>query len=274
MNAARTPPATTALVVGVLLLLAITAWGCLGDRTARSRFVAMQAALGLGGVVYAGGLLWLYMTSFDAYEGPRLASFDRYMGTYALIACLALVPVLVDGWGRDRRRNLGVGIATAIALGLLVRQGPYDALSRLGAPVASLTPLRVSLREAVPVPAQLATPGRRCYVVWQDSNGLEFWTLRYELAPRLVAQSDWRHEPWSLGEPYGPDDAWSRPVSLRAWSDMLKRGYDYVLVGHADAAFTQRYQRLFDRPVAAGLYRVEPRSDGWVTLRWLPRSGG
>lgn len=47
----------------------------------------------LGGLGYAFVMLTLYTSSFGPEEGPALASFDRYMGTYALI--LFLTPALI-----------------------------------------------------------------------------------------------------------------------------------------------------------------------------------
>jgi hypothetical protein len=259
-------------VIGTLGLLGLLGLALVGVcRRARSSedrvgLLALHGALAVGAILYVLGLLWLYLTAFDAYEGPRLASFDRYMGTYVLAWALVLAAPLFESTRRGAPGRWGAVAAIALMLGLLVRWGPYDALGRLASPAPGLSPLRQSLQGRVPAAAAIA-PGR-CYVVWQHTSGLEFWILRYELAPRLVAQLAWRTAPFSLGAPYGPDDAWTRPIGARAWSDQLKAGYEYVLVGHADAAFAARYGRLFGRPGPAleGFYRVGPGADGWVSL--------
>jgi hypothetical protein len=274
MNARRTPPVTTVVWLAALLALLLAAWWGLKEPGQRARFLAMQGALGLGAIVYVGGLLWLYLTSFNAYEGPRLASFERYMGIYALIWSQVLVVHFVDAWGTDRRRQAVVAVVAVLVVGLLVRQGPYDGLSRLWAPTPGLSPVRQQLQAQVAGASGLAG---RCYVVWQNTSGLEYWMLRYELAPHLTGQTDWAKQPWSLGAPYGPDDVWTRPLDARAWSDVLKQGFDYVLVGHADAMFTRRFGRLFERAgqrSPAGMYRVVPQADGWVKLHPVKPQAG
>jgi hypothetical protein len=190
------------------------------------------------------------------------------MGLYALAWGLVLAVQLFEAARAEGRwRWVALG-AIAVFIGILIRWGPYDGLSRLTTPAPPLLPLREALRtNHLPDPAVLAPDKRRVYVVWQNTTGLEFWMLRYEMAPRLVGQLNWSREPFSLGAPYGPDDAFTRPMTARAWSDMLKAGYDYVLVGHADAGFARQFGRLFPAGVREGLYEVVPGPDGWVALR-------
>lgn len=266
-NIQRRPVISTLGWLGLLGLGLFVVWHCLPAGSARRRFVALHLGLALGAVVYVGGLLWLYLTAFNAYEGPRLASFDRYMGLYALAWGLVLAVQLFEAARAEGVwRWVGVG-AIAVFIGLLVRWGPYDGLSRLTTPAPPLLALRQELRaNHLPDPGALAPDRRRVYVVWQNTSGLEFWILRYEMAPRLVGQLNWSREPFSLGEPYGAEDVFTRPMSARAWSDMLKVGFDYVLIGHADAGFARHYGRLFPGGVREGLYTVVPQPDGWVAL--------
>jgi hypothetical protein len=267
-NVQRRPVIGTLGWLALLGLGLLVVWRGLRQPADRARFAALHLGLAVGGVAYAAGLLWLYLTAFNADEGPRLASFDRYMGTYALVWGLVLAVQLLALMRADGRWRWAATAALAVFLGLLVRFGPYDALSRLAAPAPQLSGLRAQLRaQHLPDPAVLAPGKRRCYVVWQDTSGLEFWMLRYELAPRLVGQTDWVGDAFSLGEPYGTGDVYTRAISARAWSDRLRAGYDYVLVGHADAPFAARFGRLFPGGVRAGFYAVAPQPDGWVALR-------
>ncbi|HSA99814.1 MAG TPA: hypothetical protein VLE49_04135, partial [Anaerolineales bacterium] len=69
------------LLVSVALFLFL--WRATpADQADRLRRFAPIVALFAGFVPYLGILLALYLFSFSPYEGPRLASFDRYANTY------------------------------------------------------------------------------------------------------------------------------------------------------------------------------------------------
>jgi len=253
----------------LILILALGAFAAarkekrgLENLQVRAAFLWMLA----GFCIYAFGLLILYLYSFSSYEGPRLASFGRYMGVFFIgwsfvtaAFFLRLPSAEVPSRPVTYAKTLII-LAAAIALGsVLVRRDSPEKVR-----------LHREIREKAAYASSKTPANSRIYVVWQASDGFEPQVLAYELAPRITST---RGGSWSLGKPYAPGDVWTADVQAADWRRILK-DYDFVLLGNADKVFWDRFGGLFgDREKVRGeyLFKVTVKN-GKLELRAVPHS--
>lgn len=223
-------------------------------RGERFDFTATIVVL-VGAVLYTVGLLVLYLFRFGDYEAVRLASFDRYLGTYwagvAMLLSLAAIRLVVEqGWPRNpttaRRGPRALPAGTAFALAWLLVVVILTPVRPLGGFVIDTLikhrEPRASIAEAQAVRAAGVTDTDRVWVISEFSTGLEYWQLRYELMPTRVNDGY-----WSLGTPQDDADVWTADVSPAKWAAQL-RDYDYVFIDASSASFVRAYGSLFENP--------------------------
>jgi hypothetical protein len=191
--------------------------------------VALIILIG-GNLLFAAIQLLFYMYAFDEYEALALASFRRFQNTYYLAWALSTFSLLFLSLPDSSSLNMArlrkffycTVLAAIISLGFrVVSPGSISELSRQE---------RISLRawvENLPLPADNHS---KIYIVWQGSNGFEFWKVYHEVLPRMT-----NSHCYSLGPPHFANDIWSCPYDDARFRAEL-RGYDYLLVagGYGD----------------------------------------
>ncbi|CAO0820150.1 DUF2029 domain-containing protein [Desulfarculales bacterium] len=230
---------------GLLVLAGVlrhrgTAW--------RWRLLRVWLLMLVFGAFYLVGLMLLYMFSFSEFEGPRLASFVRYVNTM-------VIPLALLGWGfalptRDdppgdqhpsgARQHLLVACLALFAV-ILASQTPswsgmpkWLAKGDASQDRALITPMAEVVKKSV-------STEKKVFVIWQNSSGRNFHIIRYEIAPRPT--NKWY---FSLGEPYFDGDVWTEPLTLEAWAQMLTaEKFDYLFLAKADRQFWERFGTLF-----------------------------
>ncbi len=234
--------------LGLCVLILVGAGFLAADRTRKAQAWSLVPILLLLSLVYATGLLVLYQFSFSTYEGPRLASFCRYMNSFLLGAWLIAVtvfihalreqetrrdsPILLPGGFRLRR----VVLVLLVLFCLVETPRPCDIPLRASAPRQ-----RVRLLPWACWLGAHAKPEWRIYFIHQGSKGLEHLIMRYDSLPARVG-----NEPSSLGKPLYPGDVWTAGYSREQWEGILtKKGYTHVFVSHADPGFWQDFGPLF-----------------------------
>lgn len=104
------------LFVGALWLV----WWMFKKTLDKKETVLLGVLLVVGAVGYAVAMLMLYVMAFGSYEGPSLASFNRYMGTYVMIMLVAVVMIVV--WqASELKRRVAV---YAMMMGLMLVTAP------------------------------------------------------------------------------------------------------------------------------------------------------
>ena len=117
------------------------------------------------------------------------------------------------------------------------------------------TLLHENIREKAAYAISRTPADARIYIIWQESDGFEPRVMAYELSPRITST---KGGSWSLGKPYGPEDVWTVAIYPEDWQSVLK-GYDYVLIGHADKPFWDNFGFMFaplPLPPANHLFKV------------------
>ena len=57
-----------------------------------------------GGIAYSFAMLLLYIFSFNDFEGPLLASYERYLGTYIYLGFVLLIFILFDVYSKNNKK--------------------------------------------------------------------------------------------------------------------------------------------------------------------------
>ncbi|MFH1033694.1 MAG: hypothetical protein V1806_04235 [Pseudomonadota bacterium] len=256
-------------LVGLLILA-----GFLRHRqgAARWRMARAWVLMLTFGAFYLVGLALLYMFSFSEFEGPRLASFGRYVNTL-------LIPMTMMAWGfalpghddppKDQRlggwRRLVFMACLAVFTITLASQAPswpgmpkWLAKGDASQDRAVITPMAEVVKKAVPT-------DKKVFVIWQNSSGRNFHIIRYEIAPRPT--NKWF---FSLGKPYFEGDVWTEPLTLESWAQMLTdEKFDFVFLARADRQFWQRFGGLFSpgtRPEMDLVFKVVSDPEHGVIL--------
>ncbi|WP_061249393.1 hypothetical protein [Leptospira alstonii] len=189
-------------------------------------------------VMYTFGLLLMYLYSFGDYEGPRLASFERYMGIIFLAWAIVIWGFLLQA--ADQEKKYYSYILKGIAFVCVLSLSPARAAGFVFLSPQPL-PIRTEIRSLLSGVTSNIENDKKVYIVWQNTTGFEPWILAYELLPRITST---RSMGWSLGRPYYPGDIWTADWTLQEWSDRLA-SYDFVLLASVDSRFWERYLPLF-----------------------------
>ena len=189
----------------------------------------------------------LYDISFSEYEARQLASFERYMSSWAIVLLYWLMTyVLTMRWKTDYAWHLVffvflsfvavVGNRQEILSGILNHEEvQYEGET-------NLINSNVSENESV-------------LIIERGSNGAMAAKLGYYCIPRQVGFC-------SPGSEVFDGDVWSTDMSLQDLEDLIQK-YDYVYIVHVDADFIQKYQELFpevSKQATGELYQVDHRN--------------
>ena len=243
------------LIFVFAVVLAIAEWQVSRRMGRRFGFASIGTVI-IGAIAYTLGLLVLYLFRFVEYEAVRLASYERYLGTYwagiALFVALATI-WLVAGSASGVQSRSSYSSRTEGATELVSTVVLTLILGFL-APVGKLvefasSPNRVSDQVRAPISALVAKAeevgigaGDKVWILVQESSGFEYWVLKYELLNSLTNGED-----WSIGSPANEEDVWTAAKTAEEWSAELD-GYDYVLIYQATQGFVDEFGQIFEDP--------------------------
>ena len=240
------------LIVIFAIVLATFEW-LVSKRMGRGFGLASLGTVTIGAVVYTYGLLVLYLFRFGEYEAVRLASYERYLGTYwaGIALFVALVAIWLVAGSSSSQTVKGAkteGTAELVVAGVvlisLFALSPVQKLSEFFAsPNAYSSQVRAQF-EPVLEQARAAgiEPGDKVWIIAQHTTGFEYWVLRYELM-----ENETNSDSWSLGTKADENDVWTVEKSAPEWGDDLK-DFDYVLVYRATESLVNDFSELFADP--------------------------
>jgi hypothetical protein len=234
-----------ALVSGVVVLFS--------DGRGRRDLTWVQASFGFGAVVYLCFLFYCYIAFFSEYESIRLASFERYAGTYylawTLVTASFSLKIIRKGMARHMQVTMGVMVILA---GLLTAPNTFKAeLTGVPSDIGNRD-LRNKIKRLAEVALKHAKKSDKAYYIGQASRGYDFLMFRYLAAPLSRGQG-WG---WSIGTKYYDDDVWTSPdKSLPE----LVEGYNWLVIGNADEKFWMISSQYFapkDWSLTEGVFRI------------------
>jgi hypothetical protein len=239
------------LIVLFAVVLATFEW-LVSRRMGRKFGFASLGTVTIGAVAYTYGLLVLYLFRFGEYEATRLASYERYLGTYW--AGIALFVALVAIWlvaGSSSSETAGgakakiEGVAELVVAGVvfvsLFVLSPVQKLAEFFAnPHGYSSQVRAQFEPVLEQAKQAGIqPGDKVWIIAQHTTGFEYWVLRYSLM-----ENETNSGTWSLGSRADENDVWTAEKTAAEWAEELK-GYDYVLLFRATDSFASEFGGLF-----------------------------
>jgi hypothetical protein len=265
------------LVVIFAIVLATFEW-LVSRRMGRRFGLASLGTVTIGAVVYTYGLLVLYLFRFGEYEAVRLASYERYLGTYwaGIALFVALVAMWLVAGTSSSQTMIGAkakteGIAELVTAGVIVVSLfallPIQKLSEFFAsPNAYSSQVRSQFEPVLEQARQAGIePGDKVWIIAQHTTGFEYWVLRYSLM-----ENQTNSDSWSLGTKADENDVWTVEKSASEWMEELAE-YDYVAVLKSTDSFLEHFGELFVNPekeIGGAVFSVES-INGQVRLRSL-----
>ncbi len=208
------------IFIGVSVFFAIRA-----KKEKAKKVICTLVVVVLGAIGYALAMMILYVTAFGEIEGPALASFERYMGSFAIIlfvlGCFYIVHMLVES-GKSERL-----LYFMIALALVLRA---DAFGRF---LPTLNSYEGEYKYAA---AELVNSGintdSKVFISSQDKVGVQYY-MQYFANPISFNSRDY---------------SWPTLESDEERSDYLEQNiypqlkdYDYLFVYDSEAEYLNDY---------------------------------
>ncbi len=197
------------------------------------------------------------MYLFSEYEGPQLASLERYIGVFFLAFYLCGFGLIIKV-----RAFRNYFVLSIVALLVFI----YPPVFKNVYPFYLGNPKFSAERDNLTLVAQEMTrkipETSRVWFIWQKSNGFEAMVVRYEIAPRKM--NSWS---WSVGDKYNDEDLWTRKISTQDFEKELN-DFDYLYFGRVDENFVKNYGMFLDSaPDNGSLYNIIKSSDGIKLVR-------
>ena len=194
-----------------------------------------------GYILYLYGLLILYNFSFGDYEGPRLASFERYQSIFQIGWILFNLNYVFQSkffqnldFSKFLLKFSWIPIFIFI-VSLSILKIYIDNFTERGQ--FRVQELHNRIQIFTQEVQKLTEENSKIKVVWQSSNGLELGIIRYNLIPRFVRGG-------SFGIKYNENDVWTNSISKDEFFDDLKQ-FDYLLLAYTDSNFWSLYGDIF-----------------------------
>ncbi|MRS90031.1 hypothetical protein GJV04_08270 [Enterobacteriaceae bacterium RIT714] len=236
----------TIFYTGVFLSIPIA----LLSKGRRLQTSAITVILPLMFIAYISFLVYCYIAFFSEYEARRLASFERYAGSFLLAWSAFMFFTLIDrSWCGFNHLTSLISIA-AVAILIYGVTGYYKLDLQKIRPEVKKAILRKDVERLSNIVWPKLKTGDSVYFIAQDTKGLEKLAFSYEMQPYRV--NNWC---WTLGKKYYPDDVWTCDKNLY---DVVK-GYKYLAIYKADKQFWDLYSSHFSKIVESdgvGFYKI------------------
>ena len=254
------------LIVLFAIVIATFEW-LVSRRNGRRFGFASVGTVIIGAIAYTYGLLVLYLFRFGEYEAVRLASYERYLGTYwtGIALFVALISIWLVAGSTSSQTTGGTkasteGVVELVAAGIvllgLFALSPVQKLGEFFAsPHGYSSQVRAQFEPVLEQAKQAGIqPEDKVWIIAQHTTGFEYWVLRYSLM-----ENETNSGTWSLGSKADENDVWTVEKSASEWAQEL-RDYDYVVVFRATESFAQEFGDLFGNQsdvTSSSVFRVE-----------------
>ena len=207
-----------------------------GDNFLKCRTLIFAFSLIVGGILYTLGLLYLYLYKFGSYEGPRLASYGRYICIYLLPVFLFIIFLITQLLNNKKIKSFYYYIILILLSLVVIITSPISGKFRLDPKSKEKNRLTgEQLLNSIKLPSK-----GNIYFVWRGLIDNPKPTIDYLLYPVYKTNNGLG----AMGPKRFKGDVWANNLTVKQWSDDLKK-YDYVLLGNIDNGFINTYKKLF-----------------------------
>lgn len=216
-------------------------------------YFAKMLVYNIGAAGYSFGMLMLYVFAFGPYEGPILASFERYMATYILTGVLLVIFTVYEDFELDWKVVGSVLLITILFIPLndYSRLKPSTTYSSWG---DGLMPYSTLIMENI-------EPGKKVIMMEQGEKAIHHYIMGYYLMPIEM-------NAYSFGSPKYQDDIYSVEFKQEDF-DKLVLSYDYFYIYMFDDVGNKllenrvepseiKFSKLFEIKKEQGSYTLVP----------------
>jgi hypothetical protein len=219
----------------------------LKNKTNRKGIVLQSVLIVLASVAYALLMALLYAFCFGEYEGPILASYDRYLGTFWFAIAMHGLCYLLKHFEANQLTKLpNLGII-AVLIYILAASPASIALTLDRAHDKN------NYTDDMNLLLSKLNQSDKVYIVAQGTNGVHNIKLKYQLMPIETNPS------FGSTFSFGPEDSsdnWTHYLAPKDFRANFK-DYDYLYLFNIDQYFIEQYSSQFNEtPVSGGLYKI------------------
>lgn len=231
-------PFTTAIQLLVVLdIIGVVWYSTIKDKEEKQKILVFYIVMNIGFILYCLLLMATYMFAFTEQEGRGLASYERYMPTYFIAWVVALLGMLL----KTQKHKLKIFVIVA----LICLYG-MEIHTFIEPTIKGYTTLTNEIINEGEIILNSVENRDKVYIIYQQSNGMEFHQLRYCISPirtNLVCE-------WSLGEPTYEGFIWNYNISLEELKKkLIDEEFKYVFVARSDENLISKYGEIFAQDV-------------------------
>lgn len=228
----------------------------------KKRLIILTVGIIGGFVLYALVLLLLYLTVFSEQEAVNLASFNRYMNTFALGSSLLALYLLLSLAMDIKKYKTIILLYLMFHLSFFVFPAIYAGYMQID----YAKTLRSELDKTLIFKDFMNAEDDRIYFISQGSTGRDYWIARYNVTPLQLN----RPFSWSIVTEQGYEsDPYIRVITVSEWEEQLRNNYTYVYLHSIDDSFKKDYGNFFIDYSSIGnrtLYQVTTEKEGLVLI--------
>lgn len=272
--------------VGWVILMPVAVWAVMkldasdGEQTRGKLSRTISVCLVAGALLYAVGMLLLYLFTYSEYEAQRLASFARYMATYVTGVMLFCIMYASTRIVKQAEEDAQTSVRMAIALSAVmlfcplakVVSLPLDFQDTVNASISS----RAQYAQARDMICSQLNYRTDSYAIIDMPDGgaggqgvYETLAIQYETTP--IGRG---YGVFSLGEPFFEGDVWTTNITAGEWVAALREsGCYYLYIWKTGEQFERDYGGTFASPISQGaLYHLEDVDNGEYKWVWIAGS--
>ncbi len=182
--------------------------------------------------------LFMWLTVFSSYEGPILASYERYMSIFLVgITTIFFITII------QKIKNIRTIILVFFFIFIMSIYYRSSLFTMVKRPIKNFNPKRTEITELSNNVKDIVKNKNKIYFICQNSSGYEAMVFRYEMSPHNPVQ----YWGWSLGDKYLKENIWKVVTSKDQLQSILAE-YDYIVLNKIDSDFIRLYGDLFNQP--------------------------
>ena len=240
-----------------LILILITALffvmaAFIKDKIEKKKTIAAGIWTILSGIYYAFLMYFMYCTNFEEYEARRLASFERYMNTFIIVALFLLLAVYFESelW-KSKKKRLPLYVLTGVIFAGIAVFYPEAVVQVLPGFVTGDERSMAVFTDGATVIKENTEENSSVYIVVRGDNGDYLRHQEYYCGPRTIGGG-------SIGPVMYDGDIWSEDMTVDEFIEDLE-GYDYIYFSDVDDVFESKYSDAFEDPTLISdgvIYRI------------------
>ena len=236
-----------AIVLGLALLYFV--YKLTKDKYEKKNMYLLFTTIIIGAIGYAFVMLNMYIFCFDSREGPALASYDRYMSTFALI--IFFVSIILYFY-KNEKLDKSAKKVLLITTALFLLQSPVN--------LDSAFPFIIKPKEDIAYEMHAnnireynVQTGDKIFQIAQDTNSEYQYFVHYYISDTFMNEKLFS---FNVSDDVDPVEWFNENVK----EYMLK--FDYVYIAKVNDQFKEKYSFLFeDEIIPQKMYTIEKEND-------------